>query len=225
MQTFLGKPELKDTLLEEIIKHRKADEIAQGSYGGDTGPWCAVGCAVQSLNVKLGKTYSTADHSVYETELGIPRLIAKLEDRIFEGLPAKEAKTFPEKFIKAVPVGADLSMVWPKFALWLLMDKKDGVIKYAKKDQTRIAIENVGKLYARVVAGEIVAITEWRAARSAAYADAYAAAYADDDAAAYADAYAAAYADAYADAATRKARSEHYSKMAKKLISLIKEAK
>ncbi len=194
MQTFLGKPELKATLLEEIIKHRKADEIAQGSYGGDTGPWCAVGCAVQSLNVKLGKTYSTADHSVYETELGIPRLIAKLEDRIFEGLPAKEAKTFPEKFIKAVPVGADLSMVWPKFALWLLMDKKDGVIKYAKKDQTRIAIENVGKLYARVVAGEIVAITEWRAARSAAAAAAAADAYA------YAYAYAATYAATYAAA-------------------------
>jgi hypothetical protein len=248
MKPFHNKPKLKKMLLIEIEKHQKADEIAQGSYGGENGPWCAVGCAIHSLNVKLNKTYPTGDHSVYETELGIPRVIAKLEDTIFEGLAPKEAKEFPYKFISAIPVGADLSLVWPKLALWFLTDKLDGVLQYAKTDKTKEAIENVGKLYARVVLGEIVSIAERKVARDAANA-AYTAAYTAADAAAataaataadaaaataaataadaaYTATYAAAASAAtYAAAATAAARRKYYSKLAKKLIELVKECK
>jgi hypothetical protein len=155
MKTFHNKPELKEMMLEEVLKHQKADEIIQGSYETN-GKYCAVGCSIESLNTRLGKHYSHGDHSVYETELGIPKIIARLEDRIFEGLERKKAKMFPLRFIQAVPVGVDLSLVWPKFAIWLLGDEKDGVIKYVETDEQKKIIIDIVELYKRVIAGESI---------------------------------------------------------------------
>jgi hypothetical protein len=206
MKSFHNKPELKEMMLEEVLKHQKADEIIQGTYESK-GKYCAVGCSIESLNMRLGKHYSHGDHSVYETELGIPKIIARLEDGIFEGLEREKAKMFPLRFIQAVPVGVDLSLVWPKFAIWLLGDEKDGVIKYVETDEQKKIIIDIVELYKRVIAGESIeslkkefAIAATDAAATAAYATATAAAYATDAAtAAYATATAAAYAT---DAAT-----------------------
>ncbi len=219
MIAFHGDPKLKKMMVEEIKWHQKQDKIVQGSYALN-GKFCAVGCSIESLNRKLGKTYNHSDHSVYEEALGIPRIIAKLEDRLFERLEKEDALKFPLQFIKAVPVGADLSMVWPKFALWLLVDKKVGVIKFAKKDQTKKSIQNVADLYQRKINGEKIDVNQWLEVKNAAYAAAdaaYAAADAADDAAAAAaadaaDAYAAADADAAdADAADADAADAAYA--------------
>ena len=103
---------------ESIEKHRQADHIIQGTYGEDSnGYWkgCAVGCSIHSLNRLKGKKFSTSDHSIYETELGIPEWLARLEDTIFEGLPKAEAVKWPERFTQAIPVGADLGPVKCQF--------------------------------------------------------------------------------------------------------------
>jgi hypothetical protein len=194
MKSFHNKPELKEMMLEEVLKHQKADEIIQGSYES-RGKYCAVGCSIESLNMRLGKHYSHGDHSVYETELGIPKIIARLEDRIFEGLERKKAKMFPLRFIQAVPVGVDLSLVWPKFAIWLLGDGKDGVIKYVETDEQKKIIIDIVELYKRVIAGESIESLKKEFAIAAADA---AAANADASAATAAAAYATAYATASA---------------------------
>jgi hypothetical protein len=197
MKTFHNKPELKEMMLEEVLKHQKADEIIQGSYES-RGKYCAVGCSIESLNTRLGKHYSHGDHSVYETELGIPKIIARLEDRIFEGLEREKAKMFPLRFIQAVPVGVDLSLVWPKFAIWLLGDEKDGVIKYVETDEQKKIIIDIVELYKRVIAGESIESLKKEfaiAATDAAAANA-ATAYASASAAITATAYATAYASA-----------------------------
>jgi hypothetical protein len=149
---------------------------------------------------------------------------------------------FPLRFIQAVPVGVDLSLVWPKFAIWLLGDEKDGVIKYVETDEQKKIIIDIVELYKRVIAGEsieslkkefaIAAIAAIAATAAAAYAaaDAYAtaaAAYAAADAyataaAAYATADAtAAAAYATADATAAAARKNHYSKCADKLLEIL----
>jgi hypothetical protein len=198
MKSFHNKPELKEMMLEEVLKHQKADEIIQGSYES-RGKYCAVGCSIESLNTRLGKHYSHGDHSVYETELGIPKIIARLEDRIFEGLERKKAKMFPLRFIQAVPVGVDLSLVWPKFAMWLLGDEKDGVIKYVETDEQKKIIIDIVELYKRVIAGEsIESLKKEFAIAADAAADAAAAAATADAAATTATTAAAAYAAAYA---------------------------
>ena len=111
MKAFHSDPKIKEKYLNRVKAHAKADELIKGKYW-EEGKGCAVGCTVHSSN-----------HAAYETELGIPRIIARLEDRIFENLPNELAMTWPIRFLEAVPVGKDLKRVWPKFAIYLLTDK------------------------------------------------------------------------------------------------------
>src|SRR4051812_3973992 len=106
MLSYKNDSKLKEMFVSEIEEHRKADQIIKGTYGeGSNGDWkgCAVGCSIHSLNRKLHKSYATNDHSVYETELGIPEWLARLEDTIFEGLPQEDAVLWPTQFAEAVP--------------------------------------------------------------------------------------------------------------------------
>ena len=105
MKAYLNDTKIKEKYIVRVKTHAEADRIIKGTYW-QNGKGCAVGCTIEG-----------SDHSRYETELGIPRVIARLEDRIFEGLPNDEAKEFPLKFLNAINVGANLSMVAPK---WLI---------------------------------------------------------------------------------------------------------
>jgi hypothetical protein len=208
IKAFHGDPEIKAKYLARVRAHRAADELIHGTYWVD-GKGCAVGCTVHS-----------SSHVAYETELGIPIILARLEDGIFEGLPNEDSMMWPEAFLDAIPVGADLSMVWPKFALWLLGDPADGVVRFAT-DDTRPAIELVIGLYRDwVKSGVHPSVEACRAARSAAW-SAHAAAHAAADAAwsATRSAAAADTAAAYAaaDAIARK-------RQAAKLLELLRNA-
>jgi hypothetical protein len=192
--------------LTRVSDHRKADQIVQGHGYWNGREGCAVGCTLHSRN-----------HAAYEAELGIPVILARLEDRIFEGLERKRARTWPERFLQAPKIGADLSMVWPQFAHWMLVDPHSGVIKFAKTDTTRNAIQAVADLFSRWIAGVKPPREEWRRCRSnaaaaAAAASASASASAAVSAAAYAaTANAAAASAAYANAAATYASAAAYA--------------
>ncbi len=214
---FHGNPKIKQRYVARVQRHQLHDQIVQGQYW-ENGKGCAVGCTLHT---------SSGEHARYETELGIPRVIAYLQDRIFEGLSNEEAKEFPLAFLKAIPVGADLSRVIAIFLRWLLVDDEAGVIRFCMGG-TREAVERVGALYTRMLGGETITLSEWRQARSAAdAADAYAAAYAaaaDAAAAAYAYADAAYAAAAYAYAAAAAARKKHFAAMRDMLLKLLQDA-
>src|SRR5262249_3407302 len=106
---FHGNPQIKEKYLARIRAHVAADELIHGVYW-QNGKGCAVGCTIHS-----------GYHAAYETELGIPRILARLEDGIFENLPNGQAKEWPQKFLAAIPISADLSLVWLQFAVWLLI--------------------------------------------------------------------------------------------------------
>jgi len=220
MKAFLGDPQLKVDIVEELRIHRESDAIVKGHYGKTNGKFtgCAIGCSIHSLNQRRGLSLPTNDHGVYETHLGIPRVIARLEDSIFEALPEDRYLDWPWQVASAIQVGSDLSMVWPKFALWLLTDSN--MLRIT--DRNRESIEGVAGLYRKWLDGAKPSIKDWRKARTAAYA-AYAAA-AD---AAYA--YAAAAAADAADAARRSAiwktaRTAAWCEMADKLLQLLAAA-
>ena len=212
---FHGKQEVKDFYLARVRAHREADEIIRGLYW-ENGKGCAVGCTVHS-----------SSHAAYEPELGIPTILAKLEDNIFESLTNGRSKLWPEQFLSAPKVGADLSLVWPKFAIWLLTDPKFGTIQFAKSKQSKKSIQDVADAYQKVVDGSAKRI-DWLKLRNDAYAAAAAAAaaayaYAAAAAAAYAaDAYAA---DAAAAAYAAAARKTFRNAQADKLIEIMSEAK
>ena len=95
LSSYKNDAGLKKAFVSEIVKHRKADMILQGTYGRQNGSWkgCAVACSLRSCAIlnkeDLQESYNT--HKDYETKLGIPEWLARLEDGIFEGLPKKEA--------------------------------------------------------------------------------------------------------------------------------------
>ena len=188
---YHGDPAIKAKYIERVQRHRLADELIRG-IGWDGHKGCAVGCTLEKY-----------DHAAYETELGIPRSIARLEDGLFESLPVDLAMAWPERFLAAIAPGADLSLVMSRWFVWMLTDSVDGVIQYARTERSQKSIQRVSDLYQRKIAGGNIEIKEWRAAAAAAYAAAVAYAAADADAAAYAAA--AAYVAAAADAAAADA--------------------
>ena len=205
---FHGKSEIKDKYLGRVRAHRLADELIHGTYW-EHGKGCAVGCTIHS-----------GDHGAYETELGIPRILARLEDGIFENLSNGLAQQWPEQFLSAIEPGSDLSCVWPKFAVWMLIDKKWGVLQFAKTDRTKKAIQDVADAYESMINDQTLRL---RAADAADAADAaYAAAYAAD--AAYAAAYASAASDAAAASGGQRVRRQWRKAQAEKLIELFRTA-
>ena len=232
MLAYHSDENLKKSVLSQMAAHRKADTLIQRYGYWKDGKGCAVGCLIHSNN-----------HAEYETRFGIPIYLARLEDGIFERLPVKEAKEWPERFLNAITVGVDLSMVFYKFMHWILVDAQDGVLQYANTERTKKSIIKIASLYKQYIDGEI-SLADFRAAAAAAYAAAaaaadaaaaYAAAAAAADAAyaaatAAAAAYAAdaaAYAAAYAAAAAAAAAADAaaaYAWKAKKQVITIKQA-
>ena len=198
MIAYHGQQAIKNEYLARVRAHREADQLVQHYGYWKDGKGCAVGCTLHS-----------AYHAAYETELGIPRILARLEDSIFEGLSVEKAREWPERFLSAIAPGADLSVVSSHFFVWMLGDPVDGAIRHAKTDRKRAVIQRVVSLYQRTANGEIVEENEWRYAADAAayYADAAAeaaaayAADADAEAADYAAYYSAAHAAFFAAAA------------------------
>jgi hypothetical protein len=146
MLAFHNDPAIKELYLARVRAHREADQLIKGTYW-ENGKGCAVGCTVHS-----------SSHVAYEKELGIPLILARLEDGIFETLPNQRAMLWPEEFLFAIRPGADLSLVWSRFAVWLLGDPVDGVIRFAKNQQTRKAIQDIADAYQSVVDGSSVAV-------------------------------------------------------------------
>lgn len=217
METLLSYKndvKLKKSFVAEIEKHRKADQIIKGTYGEENGKWrgCAVGCSIHSLNRMQGKTYSTSDHSVYEKALGIPEWLARLEDTIFEGLPIEEAKKWPTKFSKAVPVGVNLNPVKWRFCAFILKENIERVLKLKIKDslkeQVVKAIQGVLSLHENAIKTGIWDESAARSARSAAW-----------------SAESAARSAGWSARSARSARSAEYQKYAKELLRLLKAAK
>lgn len=151
---FHSDPKIKSKFLRRVRLHAKADEIVSGQYW-ENGQGCAVGCTIHG-----------SSHAAYENELGIPQVLAHLEDRLFEGMfrgNPVTAKAWPERFLSAPQPGADLSRVWPKFMHWMLIDFEHGVIQFAKTERSKKPIGDVAALYLRWVNGDKPAAKEWAA--------------------------------------------------------------
>lgn len=85
---------LKQTYIDRAEQHYAADEIVQGIYW-KKGKGCCVGCL------------SHADENVHcelEKQTNIPEWLSGVADTIHEGLTKEESKSWPVRFIKAVPV-------------------------------------------------------------------------------------------------------------------------
>ncbi|MGH7837251.1 MAG: hypothetical protein ACREQC_05410, partial [Candidatus Binataceae bacterium] len=121
MLAYHNDPAVKAKYLNRVRAHEAADEIIHGKYW-ERGKGCAVGCTVHS-----------SSHVAFETEMGIPQMLARLEDRLFEGMANGDSKKYPARFLSVIPVGADLSRVGWIFLHWLLTEELTG------RDNPRVA--------------------------------------------------------------------------------------
>lgn len=211
---FHGKQEIKDKYVARVKSHQKADRIIKGRYWLES-KGCAVGCTIEG-----------SEHKRYETELGIPRILAYLEDGLFEEMSDKEAMKFPLKFLQAISVGADLSKVFAKLVIWEWEDKKYGLsrIKEIKQDEELVdCCEKVVAFYKRFLKDEKIEDYEWEALEN--LADKLYDARAGARAWARAWAWARARAWAWARAGAGAEYEKQISISAEKLLKLLKEAK
>ena len=91
-----------DKLREEVAAHVAADSIAQGIYWDNkTKRGCFIGCLAKR-----------DDPSLNEATYGLPVMLQRIAESIFEGLPANEAKAFFATLPDAVGCdGKDLTKV------------------------------------------------------------------------------------------------------------------
>jgi len=144
-QAYHGLETKKKKYIERMKAHIVADELIKG-VGWANGKGCAVGCTLNKYN-----------HSAYETELGLPEWLARTEDALFEGLPNKEAMRFPLRFLQAIQVGKDYTMLWHEWAIFIWKDI------LPKKHHSKEVL-NIVKLHQRVIKGYEVTQKEWDAA-------------------------------------------------------------
>ena len=227
MKAFHSNPKIKETYLARVMAHQKADEIIQReTWDGKRG--CAIGCTLHSYS-----------HKAYETELGIPEWLAKLEDKLFEEMSTKYSKSWPADFLREITPGSDLNKIKIPFLIFIVESalerfdhekypKQAKAINGVLKELNRDKIDFDKLKNARATAATAAADADADAAAdaaAAATAAAYAAVYAAAAAAAYAaDADAAAAYAAYA-AAYAAAGEKEYKKFADKLLELLKECK
>lgn len=225
---YKNDPALKKSVLAEMAMHRKADNLVKGSYW-DGHKGCAVGCLLKSGN-----------HSEYEEKFGIPEMLARLEDVVFEGLPINDAKKWPERFLKSINVGSDLSLVGWKFLHWnltvnIVVEKSENKEIEKINKNVRAAIKQCAAVLLPLMNGKKLTEKQisaaWSAARSAWVAawsaeGSSARAAAESAAAAWSaeSARSALAAARAAAAAARSAESAAWQKMADKIIELLEEA-
>ena len=200
MKAFYNDPLVKEKHILNLINHYNTDEIIKDRYW-EFGKGCAVCC---TLHLNKDKDF--------ESELGIPNILARFEDAIFQGLTKKLAKEFPMKFLTAIKVGADLSSVWKLFMVWVLTDSEYGIINSA---ECKTSIQDVADTYMRDTISPITNKKEKEIIDDAAAAyTSYAVAYI----------YAAVYSYAYRCTVYKIARKQWYIEASNKLIELLKEA-
>lgn len=149
MQAFNNDPQLKIDLLNKTKQHRLDDCLIKGvyeKYSDGIFKGCAVGCTLHSYAMITDSNPDYFDHGIYES-FGIPKILANIEDYIFECLEDSVSQFWPESFLSAINVGAELSNVWSELAQWILLDSQYGIIKLTKNKKVINFVNSVAEDY------------------------------------------------------------------------------
>ena len=84
-----------------------------------------------------------------------------LEDTLFELLPPAESQAWPERFVRAIASGADVSDSVKRWIIWLLNDEASPVYEHV----ARGAAEQIITLYERRLAGHEPTADKWKSTR------------------------------------------------------------
>jgi len=115
-RAYHGSPALKEELLARVAVHAASNDIPKRD--GSTrrpSPFHAPGATSWVRD-------SAAPYLAMERQWGIPQMLARLEDVIYQGIPYSDAMAWPRRFAESMPVGADLSRVGWRFLHGILTE-------------------------------------------------------------------------------------------------------
>lgn len=148
MIAFHGDVSIKASLHTELRAGRARGEFVSRGRGGIRSHLLSPDPVIAGLvQERREQTYG-----LYQDRLGIPAVLAAVYELLYEWLPRDANEDWPIQFAEAIPVGADLSLVWPRLAIWLLTDAAQGLARHAA-DGVRETISRVASLYQLTIDG------------------------------------------------------------------------
>jgi hypothetical protein len=99
--------------------------------------------------------YMGIDYWKYERVLGIPVIIASLKNVIARLIPKSCSEEYSLQFLLSIPVGRDLSVVWKRLFLWMLVDENEGVLKLANTEPNQVAVLLVAEVLRKSLSNEV----------------------------------------------------------------------
>lgn len=126
MEAFLGQENLKVELQQRVVTLREADMI--GGYHVGSALWCL-------------HELMSVEH--VERTYGLPADFLMLWNQIQGGMKGNLASDYMQLVIKNMPVGADLTHVWPEFGDWMFHNPKFGLCKLSEA----LVLVQIGNLF------------------------------------------------------------------------------
>ena len=156
---------LKDKVVSGYEAHMKADTLIKGEYflhdEGFRG--CHIGCVIHDL----GGSEVGSHTEEYQRVTGLPKWLASLNEYFFENMDHPKNQEVTRDILQATPVGKDLTPAYHKFMVWLLLDEKEGTIRFCDEDGVKVT-RDVAELHQRSIDGDNPSEGEWAAAGAAA---------------------------------------------------------
>lgn len=148
-------------------KHAKEDMLMAQTYGKMNGTWkgCSIGCLAHDLEPDWsGDEIKERGHALIASKYyDGNEWMARLQDTIFEGLPADKRSWWHVALADAVAKrGRDWQVVMHAVHIAILR------ISYRTAEQTANVVQDVIDLHERAMRAEVVSHDQWSAARSAA---------------------------------------------------------
>src|SRR3990167_6216827 len=117
MLSYNNDPSTKADHVSLSILHAEGDRLSSGSYGNtSTGIGCSVGCHAMDYGLR------NDDHAGLAKHIGWPEWLVRLQDTIFEGLPATDRGAWHVALAEAVPVGVDLTKAYHRICARMLRE-------------------------------------------------------------------------------------------------------
>lgn len=143
MKCFNGDPETRRRILQRA--HEAGIRASRGedrkAIFWSRRSWCGAPYVCNKPN---------CDHSFYAAEIGVPIAIAYAEHSLFNELSNRSAGRWPTRFLNALSLRVDgvlLNEVWRDMALFVLADKKYGLLNVARTPEQTDAIVRIVELF------------------------------------------------------------------------------
>ncbi|HTD03878.1 thioredoxin [Undibacterium sp.] len=176
-RAFWGDADLQKAVATQVRQHIEADQVVTAKRV----PICDEENQKYSL---MGAALHAADMDRYEGTLGIPAVLAQLEEAVHSLMMVEVADgdgksydafreqgcSYPVDWLQSIPLGADLRRVTPHFLHWLLLDLISApyLSAFSVVDDAKSVVRDVAALHARTATGTMPNAAEWKAAREAA---------------------------------------------------------